>query len=167
MMEIEVAKVTINIGVGEAGEKILKAEKVLEMITKQKPVRTYSKTTNKDLGIRKDQEIGCKVTLRGAKAEEFLTQAFWVRENRIFKYSFDREGNFSFGIPDYTDFKGMKYDPDIGIFGMDISAQLKRKGGTRVKTRRIMKRHIPSKHRITHNEGVEFAKDRFQLEVLE
>lgn len=44
----EIAKITINIGVGEAGEKLSKAEHVLESLTGQKPIQTISKTTNKD-----------------------------------------------------------------------------------------------------------------------
>ncbi|MCK4717312.1 MAG: 50S ribosomal protein L5 [Thermoplasmata archaeon] len=166
MQTIELEKVVVNIGVGEAGEKILRAERVLEMLTGQKPIRTVSKTTNKDLGIRDGQDIGCKVTLRGEKAEDFLKRAFWVRENKIWKYSFDPEGNFSFGIPDYTDFEGMRYTPDIGIFGMDISTTLRRKGGKRIATRKLLKRKIPMNHRITTKEGLEYAQYKFDLEVI-
>ena len=43
MEEVKIAKATINIGVGEGGEKLAKAEKLLTNITNQKPVRTYSK----------------------------------------------------------------------------------------------------------------------------
>ncbi|MCD6461191.1 MAG: 50S ribosomal protein L5 [Thermoplasmata archaeon] len=167
MREIVLDKVVINIGVGEAGERLLRADRVLELLGGQKPVHTISKTTNKDLGIRKGMEIGTKVTLRGKKAEEFLERAFWVMQNKIMSYSFDQEGNFSFGIRDYTDFKDMKYDPEIGIFGMDISAVLKRKGGRRVADRRIMKRRIPHRHRITREEGMEFVKRKFNVEVIE
>ncbi len=73
-------------------------------------------------------QIGCKVTIRGKEAEEFVKKALWIRENRLAKYSFDPEGNFSFGIQDYTDFPGMKYDPEIGIFGLDVSVSLSRPG---------------------------------------
>ena len=167
MKTISVEKVVINIGVGEAGDRILKAEKVLEMLTGQKPVRTFSKTTNKDLGIRQGQEIGCKVTLRGDPAVDFLKRAFWVKENRIWIYSFDREGNFSFGVSDYTDFKGMKYDPNIGVFGMDICTTLRRKGGKRVTKRRMMKRKLSKAQRVDRNEAIAYARYSFDLEVVE
>ena len=52
MRDLHVEKVVVNIGVGEAGERLVKAEKVLEMVTGQKPVETISKTVNRDLGIR-------------------------------------------------------------------------------------------------------------------
>ncbi len=166
MRKIGVQKVVVNIGVGEAGERLLKAEQVLELVTEQKPTRTTSMTTNRDMGIRKGMPIGCKVTLRKDKAVEFLKRAFWVRENRIASYSFDPEGNFSFGIPDYTDFEGMKYDPDIGIFGMDITVTLARPG-YRVKLRKRQRSHVPHVHRITQAEGVGFVKDQFGVEVVE
>ncbi|MCL4325404.1 MAG: 50S ribosomal protein L5 [Candidatus Thermoplasmatota archaeon] len=166
MRTISIEKVVINIGVGEAGEKVEKAVKVLGMITGKKPVLTISKTTNRDLGIRVGMKIGCKITLRGTDAFEFLKKAFWVKNNKIASYSIDKEGNFSFGITDYTLFPGMKYDPEIGIFGMDISCSLKRKAGWRVKYRKIAVNRIGKKHRIDRNEGVEYIKKSFNVEVI-
>ena len=72
MRDLHVEKVVVNIGVGEAGERLVKAEKVLEMVTGQKPVETISKTVNRDLGIRQGMPLGCKVTLRGDVAEDFV-----------------------------------------------------------------------------------------------
>ena len=74
MKKIKVEKVTINIGVGEGGERLRKAERVIEMLTGQKkPLQTISKVTNRDLGIRKGMPIGCKVTLRSNRATEFCS----------------------------------------------------------------------------------------------
>jgi large subunit ribosomal protein L5 len=166
MREIRLEKAVVNIGVGDAGERLLKAEKVLQMVTKRKPVRTLAKTTNRDFGIRRGMEIGVKVTLRGKEAEEFVKTALWTRENRLAEYSFDPEGNFSFGVADYTDFPGMKYDPEIGIFGVDVSVALSRPG-KRVSRRRVLRRSIPSHHRITRREGVEFVRSKFSAEVVD
>jgi len=166
MREIKVDKVTVNIGVGEAGDRLVKAKKILELVTKQKPVITRAKKTNRDLGVRPGMEIGCKVTLRGEPADDFLKRAFWTRENRIAEYSFDKEGNFSFGVADYTDFEGIRYDPNIGIFGMDVTVTLKRRGGKRVATRRILKSRVPSHHRISQEEGREFVHSKFSVEVV-
>lgn len=165
-VEPRIAKVTVNIGVGEAGEKLKKAESVLEGVTKQKPVQTISKTTNKDWSLRKLMPIGCKVTLRKKAAEAFLTSALKIRENRMAMYSFDDQGNFSFGIPDHTLFEGQKYDPNIGIFGMDICVTMERLG-YRVKHRRIDRRNIPQKHQVTREETMEFIKKTFNVEVVE
>lgn len=166
MKDIRLEKAVVNIGVGDAGERLLKAEKVLQMVTKRRPIRTIAKTTNRDFGIRRGMDIGVKVTLRGKEAEEFLKTALWIRDNRVAAYSFDPEGNFSFGIQDYTDFPGMKYDPEIGIFGLDVSVALSRPG-KRVAKRRIMRGSVPTHHRITRHEGIEFVKSKFSAEVVE
>ncbi|MEC9478456.1 MAG: 50S ribosomal protein L5, partial [Candidatus Thermoplasmatota archaeon] len=121
MLTPRIAKVTVNIGVGEGGARLQLAERVLELLTSMKPVRTLAKSTNRDLGTREGAPIGCKVTIRDpATIESFLKDAFWVRENTLPAWNFDQSGNLSFGIADYTDFPEQKYDPDIGIFGMDI-----------------------------------------------
>lgn len=166
MRDIYVEKVVVNIGVGEAGERLVKAQKVLEMVTGQKSVQTISKTINRDLGIRKGMPLGCKVTLRGEAAEEFIERALPIREMRVPIYSFDKEGNMSFGITDYTDFDGMKYDPEIGIFGMDISVVLRRPGN-RITRRALLKRRVPKDHRVDRDEAIQYMKDKFKVEVVE
>ena len=166
MREIRVDKVVVNIGVGEAGERLVKAQKVLEMVTGQKSVQTISKTVNRDLGIRVGMPLGCKVTLRGEAAEDFIRKALVIREMRVPEYSFDKEGNMSFGISDYTDFEGMKYDPEIGIFGMDINVVLRR-AGNRVTQRALLKRRIPKSHRVDREEAIQYMKDNFEVEVIQ
>jgi len=161
----KVDKVTVNIGVGEAGERLKKAEKVLQNLTGQKPIETLSKTTNKDWGLRKLMPIGCKVTLRGSRAEQFIVEALSTRENKMADYSFDDEGNLSFGIPDHTLFKSQKYDPNIGIFGMDINITMKRPG-YRIKNRRIARRRIPHKHRVKREETMKLFSEKFNVEVI-
>jgi len=161
-----IEKIVVNIGVGEAGERLVKAQKVIEMVTGQKSVQTISRTINRDLAIRKGMPLGCKVTLRGEGAEEFLNKALDIRERRIPVYSFDREGNMSFGIADYTDFPGMKYDPEIGIFGMDVSVVLRR-AGNRVTQRTILRRRLPKGHRMDRGEALEFMKEKYEIEVVE
>lgn len=161
-----IEKVTINIGVGEAGERLKKAETVLKNITDHKPIETLSKTTNKDWGIRKRMPIGCKVTLRGKDADKFLKEALSTRENKMADYSFDDGGNLSFGIPDHTLFKSQKYDPNIGIFGMDVCITMK-KPGYRVKHRRIATRRVPHRHRVNKEETMKFFSETFNVEVIE
>jgi large subunit ribosomal protein L5 len=166
MRELRVRKVVVNIGVGEAGERLVKAQKVLELLTNHRSIQTISRKTNKDLGIRDGMPIGCKVTLRDEDADDFLKRAFWVKTNKIASYNFDQEGNFSFGIPDYTDFKDMRYDPDIGIFGMDISVTVDR-AGTRVGKRRRNRSRISPSHRVKRDESMEFISTKYELEIIE
>ncbi|MCL4314762.1 MAG: 50S ribosomal protein L5 [Candidatus Thermoplasmatota archaeon] len=166
MSEITIDKVVLNIGVGQAGERLTKAAKVLELLTSHRPVLTKSTRTVRDFNIRKGLTIGAKVTLRRKDAEEFLTKAFYAKGNKIPYYSFDMQGNAYFGIHDYTDFKGMKYDPDIGIFGMDVAIVMKRKGGYRVSRRRIGSRKIPEGIRVSKEETQKFLKERFGVEIV-
>ncbi len=69
MRDITLDKVVINIGVGQAGDRLNKAVKVIEMLTNHKPVLTTSKKTVREFNLRKGLTIGVKVTLRKADAE--------------------------------------------------------------------------------------------------
>jgi large subunit ribosomal protein L5 len=166
MRDIRVEKVVVNVGVGEAGEKLVKAQKVLELVTKQKSVQTLSHQAVRDWGVRRNMPIGTRVTLRGPPAEAFLKSALDIRNNRLPAYSFDPRGNVSFGIQDYTDFPGMKYDPEIGVFGMDVCVSFQRPGW-RVSRRATLQRRIPRRHRVSRDEGIQFMKSHFQVEVVE
>ncbi len=163
---LRVIKVVVNAGVGESGEPRTKAEKVLVMITHQKPVATRSHATNRDWGIRAGQEIGAKVTLRGARAREFLDRALDARDRRLDPDSIDRHGNISFGIADYTDFLGLKYDPAIGIHGMDISIELGR-AGWRIRRRARAHRALRPSVRVTHEEARKFLESELRVSFLE
>src|SRR5689334_6222485 len=79
-----IAKVTVNIGVGEGGDKLQKAEKVLAKLTGHKPVRTLGKELNRELNVRLGEPIGCKVTLRGDDAESFVKRALYTRKNKVY-----------------------------------------------------------------------------------
>jgi len=163
---LRVLKAVVNTGVGESGEPLSKAQKVLEMVTHQKPIQTRSHSTNRDFGIRQGQAIGAKVTLRGSAAAEFLGRAFDARDKQLDGDSIDRNGNFSFGVADYTDFAGMKYDPAIGIHGMDIAVEVGR-AGFRVRDRRLRSRPIPRHLRSTAEETREFLRQKFGVTIVE
>ncbi len=166
MREVRIEKVVVNIGVGTAGEKLVKAQKVLGLVTKRKSVQTLSKSTIRDWGIRHNMPIGAKVTIRGKEAEEFVRKALSIRNNTLPDYCFDPQGNFSFGITDYTEFEGMKYDPEIGVVGMDINVALARPG-YRIMKRRIAPKRVSTRHRVTKEDGIAFARERLRLEVVE
>ncbi len=164
MQEVKISKATINIGVGEAGEKLARAEKLLTAITDQKPVRTYSKVTNPEFGIRKGQPIACKVTLRDEKADDAIQLILNGIGNNLNSKQFDRNGNVSFGIEEHIDIPGMRYDPDIGIFGMNISVTFE-KAGYRIKKRKIQRKKIPLKHQVTPEETQEFMQEKFKVKI--
>ena len=117
MNEVVISKATINIGVGEAGEKLSRAMTLIENMTGQTPV-------------------------------------------------FDAQGNVSFGIREHIDIPGMRYDPDIGIFGMNLSITFE-KPGYRIKRRKIQKKSIPKRHRITPEETMKFMEEKFNVTIAE
>lgn len=86
-------------------------------------------------------------------------------DNKVSRKSFDVHGNFAFGIKEHIEIPGVKYDPEIGIFGMDVCVSLTRPG-YRVKERRIGKAKVGSKHVLTPEEAIVFVKDNFGVEVV-
>lgn len=165
MKKIKIEKVTVNIGAGQTGEELNKAVKVLEMVTGAKPTRTKCKIKQPTWGLREGINIGTKVTLRGKKAESFLKGAFLARENTIKKKSFDKMGNFGFGIKEHIDLPNVKYDPKIGIRGMDVLITLERPG-YRIKRRKLAKSKILHSHLINQEDAIEFVKGKFGVEVI-
>ena len=127
MQQVRIAKATVNIGVGEAGERLARAEKLLESISNQKPVRTTSKVTNPEFGIRKGQPIACKVTLRGERMWSFYDRLVNVALPRVRDFrgispnAFDGRGNYTLGFREQLVFPEIDYDKIKKIRGMDIT----------------------------------------------
>ena len=164
MRRPRIAKLTINIGVGESGERLTKAEKMLEQLVGQKPIRRRAKQTNKDFGIRRGEPIAVKVTLRGKKAYEMLDRLLEAVDRKLSVGNFDEHGNFCFGIQEHINIPGVEYDPEIGIFGMDVCVTLERPG-FRVARRKRQRRKIPNRHKLTKEEGIVFAMEEFKVNV--
>jgi large subunit ribosomal protein L5 len=157
-------KVTVNIGVGSPGERLEAAKELLSRLTGQKPIETLAKKRNPVFKLRKGLPIGAKVTLRGKAAKEFLEKALLAKRKILKEKNFDKTGNFSFGITEYIDFPGAKYDPQIGMFGFDVCVTLKRKG-KRVAVRKIARSKIGKSHLIKKEEAIEFAKSNLGVKV--
>jgi len=162
MSEIRLEKVTINMGAGESGQKLENCKKILEVITGKKVVvtRTHKRTL---FGVAKKRPIGVKITIRGEEGMVFLKRLLEAVENKLSVSQFS-DGNFSFGINEYIHVPGVKYDPDIGILGMDVCVTLERPG-FRVKRRRIRPQKIGKKHKITKNESIEWVKKKFGVNI--
>lgn len=157
-------KVTVNMGVGEAGEKLDKAKVLLERLTTQKPIERLSQMTIKDWHIRTNLPIACMVTLRKQAAIDFLKKAFLVVDNKIHANNFDKEGNFSFGIKEHIEFAGEKYDSRVGIYGMDVCVTLE-KAGYRIKRRKRKNRRVPNTIRIKKEEAINYIQKAFDVKV--
>lgn len=165
MEKLRINKVTLNIGVGGASEKLQKAEKLLQELTGQKPLRTYGKMSISEWNVKKAAPIGVKVTLRKKKATDFLARAFEAVEKQVKATQFDKKGNLSFGVKEYIELPGAKYDTDIGMFGMDVSVNLERPG-FRISKRRISPKKLPNKIKITPEEAKKYFEAKFKIKVV-
>jgi large subunit ribosomal protein L11e len=120
------------------------------------------------------------VTVRGPKAEEILERGLKVKEYELRKRNFSETGNFGFGISEHIDL-GIKYDPAIGIYGMDFYACMlvygitwkiwvelttfRTRPGERVAKRRRCKTRVGSSHKIKREETVKWFKNRFEYVI--
>jgi large subunit ribosomal protein L5 len=162
---LSLEKVVVHMSVGESGEKLVNGENILQEITSLTPVRSFAKQTVPGFGIRKGAPIGCKVTLRSDAAEKFLETTLTIIEKRLTHRQFDKQGNFSFGIEEHTDFPGQSYDPKIGIFGFDVIVVLKR-NGYRISRRKIQQKKLPNKQRVTTGDAISFITSKYDVEVV-
>ncbi|MBS3158802.1 50S ribosomal protein L5 [Candidatus Woesearchaeota archaeon] len=162
MREIRVEKVTLNIGAGKDQNVLEKGVKLLKNLTGRVPVKTLTQKRIAAWGLRPGLPIGCMVTLRKDKAVDLLSRTLDAKDYQLDKDQFDDQGNLSFGVPEYIDIRDAKYDPEIGVLGLQVSVTLERPG-FRIKKRRLQQKKIPPKHRITKEEAIEFMRSRFKV----
>lgn len=165
MTAINVCKVTLSIATGEPGESVEKAYTLAERLTGQKTVRTLATRKARTFRIRRGLPVGVKVTMRKNKGADFIKKVIPSIGNRISSSNFDNNGNFSFGIKEYLAIPGQKYDPKLGMIGMNINITLERPG-YRIKRRKINKSKISRSHRISKEEAIHYAKDKLNLQVI-
>ena len=129
MKDITIEKLVINCCVGESGDRLTRAVKVLtEIAGGQKPVLSRARMTIRTFGIRKNETIAAHVTIRGELAHKILALALRSKEGELADKNFSSSGSFGFGIQEHIDLDIIKYDPAIGIYGMDFFVCLTRKG---------------------------------------
>lgn len=162
MREPNIEKVVVHMGVGRGGMELQQAEEILEDITGHRSVRTQAKSTIPEFGTREGDPIGTKVTLRGEDARAFLETALDLTS--LSRRQFDETGNVSFGIDEHTDFPDQEYNPEIGIYGLDVTITLVRPG-YRVRKRDKQSRSIPAAHQLTVNDAIAYLEREFDVEV--
>ena len=166
MKLIKVEKVTLNIGAGKDQARLEKGMILLNSIANATPVKTITNKRIQEWGLRPGLPIGCKLTLRKASALKLLPRLFEAVDNKIRSTQFDNNGNLAFGIHEYIEIPGVKYDPKIGIMGLEVCITLERPG-YRIKRRRLLSRKVPTRHRITKDEAIDFMSKNFSIMVEE
>jgi large subunit ribosomal protein L5 len=165
MKQPYIAKVVIDMCTG-GGEPLNRGSTILEQLTGQLPVQSRARQTVRDFGIRRKEPIAVRVTLRNDSAKGFLARALQAKENVLLIRNWDEDGNFAFGINEHIDVPDVKYDPQLGIQGMNITVCIERPG-FRVKRRRRRRTKVPYRHRLTPEESMVFIKNNFGVEILE
>ncbi|MBU2637550.1 MAG: 50S ribosomal protein L5 [Nanoarchaeota archaeon] len=166
MKEIRIEKVTLNIGVGKPGPELEKALKLLKQISGKKPVETKTVKRIPTWGLRPGLSIGAKVTIRGKEAEEVLKRLLNAIDYRMHSYKIGKDGNFAFGVKEYIDIPGMKYDMEIGMIGLEAAVTLKR-AGFGIRRRKVMPRKLPDRHRIHKEETKLFLREKYNVKFDE
>ena len=125
-----VAKITLNVGLGEAltNAKLLEAAaRELALLTGQKAVITKARKSIANFRLREGQSIGCMVTLRRDRMYEFLDRTINVALPRVRDFrgvsprAFDGRGNYTLGVREQIIFPEIEYDKVERIRGLNIT----------------------------------------------
>merc|ERR1711964_786844 len=163
MRKIICDKLIINIAVGESGDRLTKAVKVLQQLSEQTPVENTACYTVRTFGIRRSEKIATHVTIRGEKAMDLIERGLKITDYEISQRHFSATGNFGFGVNEHIDL-GLKYDPNTGIYGMDFYIVLCRPG-FRVNRKKRKGGRVGLNHKITKSEAIEWVRTKFQAEI--
>jgi large subunit ribosomal protein L5 len=153
MRDVRIDKIVINIGTGNDTNANDNAKKLLKTLTGGKPTNAVAKNRIPTFKISKGTSIGSFVTVRGKDSEELAKRLFKTVDNRIGRRAVS--GNtVNFGIKEYIDIPGLKYDPNIGIIGMNVNISFKR-SGLRVARRKRARGVIDRGHMMIGREEIE------------
>ncbi len=162
MRAIRINKVVLNIGTGHDDNMQANAKRLLNTISGRDSADEISKRRNPAFKITKGQKIGAFVTLRGKLGRDVLKRLLEAVDNRV-KPNAITKNSMSFGIREYIDISGLKYDPKIGMMGLNVNVSFRRRG-MRVALRKRQQSEVPPKHRdIGPDEITEYMTKEFSI----
>lgn len=124
-----ITKVTVNVGLGKGlkDSKYLEvAERTLERITGQKPVKTKARKSISTFKIRQGMVVGMKVTLHGKRMWDFVDRLVHTAFPRVRDFrglsvnAFDEQGNYSIGFTEHIAFPEISADEIETIHGLQV-----------------------------------------------
>lgn len=164
MRELRITKVTLNFGAGKNPQLLERGMLLLEKVSGKAPLQTITQKRIPNWNLRPGLPIGAKITLRGKAAQELLKLLLTAKHDGLLARNFDANGNVSFGVPEYIEIDGMKYDPDIGMLGFEAAVTIERPG-FRIKKRRLFTKKIPASHQVTKSEAIAFMTENYGITV--
>lgn len=166
MTAIRINRVVLNIGTGNDEKAQAGAKKLLQTITGRKPADGLSKKRIPTFKITKGTKISAFVTIRGDAASEILRKMFAAVDNSLLQSSIS-ENSTSFGIKEYIEIPGIKYDPAVGMLGMNVSISFMR-SGLRISIRKRQMARIPKRHKIiSRDEIADYLQKEFGVRVAQ
>ena len=164
MQEIRIEKISLSIGVGQGGDTLDKAVTLLESLSGRKAIQTVTQKRIPTWNVRPGLAVGCLVTLRKEKVN-MLKDLLAAIKMRLKKSQFSGR-TMTFGVPEYIEIPGARYNPEIGIIGLQVSVTLERPGYSITK-RSVKKSKVGNKSKITTEETIKFMKEKYNVEVEE
>jgi large subunit ribosomal protein L5 len=162
MRSISINKVVLNIGTGHDDNLQGNAKRLLNLISGRDAADEISKRRNPAFKITKGQKIGAFVTLRGQLGRDVLKRLLEAVDNKV-KPNAITKNSMSFGIREYIDISGLKYDPKIGMMGLNVNVSFRRKG-MRVQLRKRQRGEVPPSHRnIAPEEITDYMTREFKI----
>ncbi|MCL5101909.1 MAG: 50S ribosomal protein L5 [Candidatus Marsarchaeota archaeon] len=164
MRRITINKLVVNIGTGNDEKQQANAKKLLQQISGFKPADSISTKRIPSFKISKGAKIGAFVTVRHASATALAKKLFDAVGNKVAERSI-QDNTVNFGIKEYIDINGIKYDPAIGMLGMNVNVSFKRPG-----LRTELKKHANgtikrSHRRITREELKSYLEKEFNVTI--
>ncbi len=166
MRNIRIDKVVLNIGIGSNENQLPNAKALLKKLTNHEAATRAAKKRDPTLRLRKGQVIAAVVTLRGDEAKEILKKTLDANNNTL-KQNAITTNSLSFGIKEYIDISGVKYDPKIGMLGMHVNVSFSRPG-KRVERKKRKGSRIPHRHNIISAAEIEqYMAKNFNAKMAE